>query len=127
MRSFLGAAAWIALLAWANRCQAATPTSGVRTQFYDFVANPFYTSEDEAVRFLDDGLLVIGDDGKILDFGDFATVSPKYPGLNITEYPDRVAMPGFIDTHTHYVQAAVTAAYGERKPEVPLCCCCWAY
>ena len=114
----LGVTVWIALVACVSRCQAATPTSGVRTQFYDFVANPFYTPEDKAVRFLDDGLLVIGDDGKILDFGDFATVSPKYPGLNITEYPDRVAMPGFVDTHCHYVQAAVVAGYGEHIDQV---------
>lgn len=91
--------------------------AAVRGTFLDFKDDPFYTARDEdAARWIADGLLVIGSDGKILDFGPYATLAPKYPGVKTTTYgPGILITPGLIDSHIHYVQSRVTAAYGLHK------------
>jgi guanine deaminase len=92
-------------------------TLAIRSSFLDFVADPFYTKQEEdAVRWTADGFLVL-EDGKIKDFGPFAQVSPRYPGIEVHEWRDKIVMCGFVDTHVHYVQSRVTGAFGKHKPE----------
>lgn len=86
---------------------------GYRGSFLDFCEDPFYVAEAESVRFIPDGLLVI-EHGRICDFGAFTSLQERYPELDITTYPDRLIMPGFIDTHIHYPQTEMIAAYGEQ-------------
>jgi guanine deaminase len=88
---------------------------GVRGTFLDFVGDPwdFPGQEEKATRFVSDGLLVT-DEGLIVDFGPYDTVSKRYPGLSTTVYADRVITPGFVDCHIHYPQSRVVAAYGQE-------------
>ena len=89
---------------------------GIRGSFLDFVDDPFYKPEIESVRYLADGLLVLAD-GKVKAFGHYVDLKSKYEGITIIEYPGRLIMPGFIDTHIHYPQTGMIAAYGEQLLE----------
>ena len=95
---------------------AAAEIIGIRSSFMDYSKDPFFFDESESVRFLADGLLLI-EGGIIKDFGHYRDLVGKYPEAKITHYQDRLIMPGFIDTHVHYVQSRVTGAFGKHKPE----------
>ncbi len=88
----------------------------IRGSFLDFVDDPFYAPEEESARYLADGLLVL-DGGKIKAFGAYADLQSEYGDLPTTVYTERLIMPGFIDTHIHYPQTEMIAAYGEQLLE----------
>jgi guanine deaminase len=87
----------------------------IRGSFFDLVADPWHSSgnEQEAARFIRDGLLVVKN-GIIEDFGPYADVSPRHPGLQVTHLPDRLILPGFIDGHVHFPQIRVLGSYGNQ-------------
>ncbi|MES0879101.1 guanine deaminase [Roseibium sp. SCP14] len=88
----------------------------IRGAFLDFLYDPFYKDEQEAVRYLTDGILVI-DGEKIADFGSYEELGDKYSDVETTTYANRLIMPGFIDTHVHYPQTEMIAAFGEQLLE----------
>ena len=88
----------------------------IRGAFLDFLDDPFYRDEPEAARYVPDGLLVI-DGEKIKDFGPWSDLGESYSHLDIAAYPDRLILPGFIDTHIHYPQTEMIAAFGEQLLE----------
>ncbi len=88
----------------------------IRGAFLDFVADPFYVSELESVRYIADGLLVVID-GAIAAFGAYDDLHPQYANVPVTAYPGKLIMPGFIDTHVHFPQLEMIAAYGEQLLE----------
>lgn len=90
-----------------------TPLKGVRGQIVTFKDDPFLINEDLCYDHYEDGLIVV-QDGRVIDVGDYATVAPKYPTLkDIDRYTDSVIMPGFIDCHVHYVQSPMIGSYGD--------------
>ncbi|MEM7064653.1 MAG: guanine deaminase [Cyanobacteria bacterium P01_B01_bin.77] len=89
---------------------------GIRGSFLDFIDDPFYTPELESVRYIADGLMVLAD-GHIEALGSYAALQSDYQEIPITNYPGRLIMPGFIDTHIHYPQTGMIAAYGEQLLE----------
>ena len=88
----------------------------IRGAFLDFIDDPFYTSESDSVRYIFDGLLIV-ENGAIADFGTYNDLRSQYAHIPTTTYPDRLIMPGFIDTHVHYSQYEMIAAYGEQLLE----------
>ena len=88
----------------------------IRGAFLDFVDDPFYAPEEESVRYVADGLLVL-EAGKIKAFGAYADLQDEYESIPTTVYAERLIMPGFIDTHIHYPQTEMIAAYGEQLLE----------
>ncbi len=90
--------------------------SAIRGSFLDFVADPFYTPEEDSTRYVQDGLLVI-EGGHIKAFGAYADLQSDYGDIPTTVYADRLSMPGCIDTHIHYPQTEMIAAYGEQLLE----------
>ncbi len=88
----------------------------VRGAFLDFIDDPFYVSELESVRYIADGLLVIVE-GAIAAFGTYADLHSQYADVPVTAYPGKLMMPGFIDTHIHFPQLEMIAAYGEQLLE----------
>lgn len=88
----------------------------IRGSFLDFIGDPFYETEENSVRYVKDGLLVI-EDGKIKAFGAYADLESEYGEISVTTYDERLIMPGFIDTHIHYPQTEMIAAYGEQLLE----------
>jgi len=85
----------------------------IRGSFLDFVDDPFYAPEAESARYIADGLLVI-EDGKIKAFGTYTDLQSEYGDVFTRTYKERLMMPGFIDTHIHYPQTEMIAAYGEQ-------------
>ena len=52
--------------------------------------------------------------GRFADVGPLAEVAPRHPGLTPQPLPQRLLMPGLIDTHTHLTQSFGKAlAFGE--------------
>lgn len=89
---------------------------GFRASFLDAIADPFYVPEADCMRYLNDGLLVV-EDGKVKDFGDYNGLKNRYTDIPITHYPDRLIVSGFIDTHIHFPQTEMIASYGEQLLE----------
>jgi len=87
--------------------------TAIRSAFLDFIADPFFVSESDSVRYLEDGLLVL-EHGKVKDFGPYSELSARYGNLSTTVYPDKLILPGFIDTHIHFPQVEILASYGEQ-------------
>ncbi|MCS6813359.1 MAG: guanine deaminase [Cyanobacteria bacterium] len=87
--------------------------SAIRGAFLDFVDDPFYTPEAASVRYIPDGLLVL-EGGIIKDFGEYDRLCATYSHLPITAYPNKLILPGFIDTHIHFPQTEMIAAYGKQ-------------
>ncbi len=87
-----------------------------RSAILDFVDDPFYVSESESVRYIPDGLLVL-EQGKVKELGDYELLKEQYVGIPIESYPDRLLLPGFIDLHIHFPQTGIIGAYGEQLLE----------
>ena len=88
----------------------------IRGSFLDFVDDPFYGDETDSVRYLPDGLLVL-ENGKVKAFGAYDDLQTRYGDIPTNAYTERLIMPGFIDTHIHYPQTGMMAAYGEQLLE----------
>lgn len=64
-----------------------------------------------------DGVLVVSTDGHIADVGNYHEVAPRYPDIPCRDYRGMLIMPGFIDSHVHYVQTQIIASYGRTLLE----------
>ncbi len=68
----------------------------------------------EAIVHVPDGLLWV-EDGLIRNIGPFSRLQPALPpDVTITHHPHALLVPGLVDTHVHYPQCDVIAAYGTR-------------
>ncbi|MEB3293059.1 MAG: guanine deaminase [Synechococcales bacterium] len=88
----------------------------IRSACLDFVADPFYVPESQAVRYFPDALLVI-DRGHIQALGDYQQLQPTYADLPLITYPEHLIIPGMIDLHLHLPQTEMIASYGEQLLE----------
>ena len=95
---------------------ASQSLQGFRGALLDFVDDPFYNTEAETVRYIPDGLLLVRN-GYIEAIGPFDEGHQAVGDIPITTYPGKLIMPGFIDTHIHYPQTEMIAAYGEQLLE----------
>jgi guanine deaminase len=86
---------------------------GYRASLLDFIADPFYTPELDCVRFFADGLLIVNN-GRVAEIGAYSEMIDRYSEIPISSYPGMLIMPGFIDTHIHYPQTEMIAAFGEQ-------------
>ncbi len=92
---------------------AGGPLKGVRGAMLTFRDDPAMAPVSLCHDYYADGLAVI-QDGRILAAGEYADVTPAYPGLtDIDRYEDALILPGFIDCHAHYVQAPMIGSYGD--------------
>jgi guanine deaminase len=57
--------------------------------------------------FDEDGLLVVGDDGKVVASGAYRALHAQYLHLPVRHWPGRIIAPGFVDMHVHYPQIDV--------------------
>ncbi|MBD5228957.1 MAG: guanine deaminase [Bacteroidales bacterium] len=90
---------------------------GIRGPILTFKADPFIVSnEDDCYDHYTDGLIVM-QDGRIVDVGDYRDTAPRHPALteaDIDRYgADSLIMPGFVDCHLHYVQSPMIGSYGD--------------
>ncbi len=74
-----------------------------------FTDNPVKVKD--AYKFYPNGVLYVSD-GKVIEAGNYADLKGKYKSAKMVDYTGRLIVPGFVDTHIHYPQTAVIAAYG---------------
>ncbi len=64
-------------------------------------------NEDTTAAFDEDGLLVVGDDGKVVAAGPYGALQAQYAQVGSQHWPGRIIAPGFVDLHVHYPQVDV--------------------
>lgn len=88
-----------------------------RASILHFIADPDAVEPDASYQYFDDGILLV-DDGHIVRVGEAEAMLAELPaGQAVSSYPDSLITPGFIDTHIHYPQIEMIAAYGEQLLE----------
>ncbi len=85
----------------------------IRAAILDLIDDPNIVGED-AIRYFEDGLLLI-ENGKVKAFDTAEKLLDQIPtGVNIQHYENHLIIPGMIDTHIHFPQMEMIAAYGEQ-------------
>ncbi|TCU51036.1 MULTISPECIES: guanine deaminase [unclassified Curtobacterium] len=89
------------------------PTA-VRGHVVTVVGDPFRHRDDEVLVEFEDGLVVV-EDGRIAAVGSFADLGRTLPADAVVDhYPGAIISAGFVDTHVHYVQTGIIAAFGAQ-------------
>ncbi|WP_458524640.1 guanine deaminase [Onishia taeanensis] len=67
-----------------------------------------------SVEYLEDAALWL-EDGRVRAVGAYEALAPFLPeGIEVVDYTGKLMMPGFIDSHVHYVQLDILASYGRQ-------------
>ncbi|MGB8712578.1 MAG: guanine deaminase [Onishia taeanensis] len=67
-----------------------------------------------SLSYLQDGALWL-EDGRVRAVGSYHEIAPHLPvGIEVVDYAGKLMMPGFIDSHVHYVQLDILASYGRQ-------------
>ncbi|WP_026379745.1 guanine deaminase [Afifella pfennigii] len=83
----------------------------VRGRLLWFEADPYLAGEEEAVRYVEDGLLVLKD-GLVEKVGEASSLLPELAeGARIVDHRPHLVLPGLIDPHLHLPQTQVIASY----------------
>ncbi|PTQ69919.1 guanine deaminase [Pseudomonas sp. GV071] len=77
------------------------------------IADPALVGDAQSYEYFEDGVLVV-DNGQVAKIGHAKDLLPTLKGVDVIEYRDALITPGFIDTHIHYPQTGMIAAYGEQ-------------
>ena len=89
------------------------PLSAHRGEFLHFVDDPS-VREEGAWQHLEDGLLLI-EDGFVVSLQPAEDALAELPASTpLTRHENGLIVPGLIDTHIHYPQCEVIAAYGTQ-------------
>jgi guanine deaminase len=92
--------------------------TAIRGQFLDIkalVTDPAQIADQ--VRYIEDGLLIV-DAGQIAWFGPWQEGKHRLnQQLHVEHYPEQLIVPGFLDTHIHFPQTEMIAAYGAQLLE----------
>lgn len=91
--------------------------TAIRGAVLTFKADPFFHDMKECLVYKEDAIIVMDTEStKIVKFGDASEILPTLPqGLEVKNFgKDHVIVPGFIDSHVHYPQTEMIAAYGEQ-------------
>ena len=82
-----------------------------RARILHFLDEPAVAGEI-AWQYLEDGLLVV-EQGRVVAVGPAQTLL-KDLTVPVEHFPNHLILPGFVDTHIHYPQTEMIAAYGEQ-------------
>ena len=90
------------------------PSKAIRGAMLTFIKEPFFHPMDECLIYKEDAIIVLTN-GKITAVDDadklLSTLDPNIP---MECYYDSIITAGFIDSHVHYPQTEIIAAYGEQ-------------
>ena len=85
-----------------------------RGSLLHFLGDPGDGADGSAVQYFDDGLLVV-ENGLVKAAGEARDLLPTVPAaVQVVDHTGRLLMPGFIDTHIHYPQTDIIAAYAAQ-------------
>ena len=88
-----------------------------RGQILHFLCDPDKTTDGRCYEYFSDGLLIV-EDGIVKTLGDASHILPNLSSeFEVIMHKNSLIMPGFVDTHIHYPQMEVIAAYGEQLLE----------
>ncbi|WP_339516670.1 guanine deaminase [Pseudomonas sp. RL_15y_Pfl2_60] len=90
-----------------------SPAKAYRASILHSLADPAVVGIEQSYEYFEDGILLV-EDGRVVKVGHAADLLGSLNGIEITEYPDALITPGFIDTHIHYPQTGMIASYGEQ-------------
>jgi guanine deaminase len=87
----------------------------IRGPVLTFTGNPFKSGLEHTAVYEPDAIVVMAG-GLSTDFGQAQLVLPKLPaGTEVKNYgKDALISAGFIDSHVHFPQTPMIAAYGEQ-------------
>ncbi len=92
-------------------------THAYRASILHFVADPDAVAPETSFEYFDDGVLLVAD-GQVVRVGEASAILAELPAdCDLTEYSNCLLTPGFVDTHIHYPQIEMIAAYGEQLLE----------
>ncbi|MHA2708205.1 guanine deaminase [Vibrio owensii] len=95
---------------------AVADVTAIRSSLLHFINDPAKVEHlPDAYQYFEDGLLVI-EDGHIKAIKAFSE-SDTTQYQEIVDHRGKLIVPGFIDTHIHYPQTQMIAAYGEQLLE----------
>ena len=78
----------------------------LRGRVLTFISEPQGLDDAASYRYLEDGAITI-EGGRIVAVGDFAPDADA----EVIDHRPHLILPGFIDTHLHYVQSQIIASY----------------
>src|SRR3984893_14247612 len=85
-----------------------------RGQILSFVSDPGDGTHAESYRYFSDGALIV-DGGRIAAIGPAESILARIPrDAAVADHGRNLLLPGFIDTHIHYVQSDVIGAGGRQ-------------
>ena len=88
--------------------------TAIRGAMLTFKADPYVSGIEESMVYESDAVIVM-EDGKISAVGQAKDILATLDdSIQVTEYKDSIILPGFIDSHVHYPQTEMIAAYGEQ-------------
>ncbi len=92
-----------------------TPDNAIRGPALTFKGDPFKDGLESTMVYESDAIVAFGD-GYITHFGPADTVKSQLPpGIPIQNYgPDSLISAGFLDSHVHFPQTPMIAAFGEQ-------------
>ncbi len=80
-----------------------------------FRSSILHFTQDAQAEYFEDGILLVdAETGLIKTVGKAEDLMGQLGDVDITQYDNKLIMPGFIDTHIHYPQVDVIASYGEQ-------------
>ncbi|VEA73846.1 Guanine deaminase [Serratia rubidaea] len=90
-------------------------THAIRGNFFDIAACVEQPDQlGPQLRHRPDGLLLLNQ-GRIAWFGEWQQGAALLPaGTTVTDYRDKLVVPGFVDCHIHYPQTEMIGAYGDQ-------------
>src|SRR5689334_6085709 len=91
----------------------ANRTTALRGTIVTCRDDPFLTDPDKAFTVERDAI-VICRNGCVEAVGPAPALLPSLPAGCLTDHSGCLIVPGFIDTHVHYVQTGMIASYGEQ-------------
>ncbi|GBQ42127.1 guanine deaminase [Komagataeibacter europaeus LMG 18890] len=96
---------------------ASAAPAALRGHIVTFRGNPFLMPPHDALVDEPDGLVIITD-GRITHAGAYGETIRHLPaGVPVADYRGCLISAGFVDTHVHYPQLPMIAAYGEQLLE----------
>ncbi|NGN96374.1 guanine deaminase [Grimontia sp. S25] len=92
----------------------AHPAKAFRAAILHSLANPTDVGLEDSYQYFDDGVLLVAD-GHVVKVGHADDILPSLdPSVEVVVLENKLITPGFIDTHIHYPQTGMIAAYGEQ-------------
>ncbi len=91
--------------------------TAIRADILHFLRDPSIKEASESFEYYEDGLMLI-ENGYVTQLGKadelLKSLNNEYEFI---DYSGKLIVPGFIDTHIHYVQTDIIASYGARLLE----------